>query len=212
MIRKARFPADQGSVLHARRLVSDAVVDVPDHVSEALALITSELATNAVRHGPSGFEIRIEQRSDCIHIEVEDDGGGAPIVRAPGLSETSGRGLQIVGALADEWGVIPRDGSEGKTVWARVTLPAVDDRLSRSAHGTTHRDDGGSGGTTGAPGTSGSPTSIRSIGTDGAPARTPLRRTRRAQSPETRASSRCQSAGHRHRLPERASRRLLRLT
>ena len=130
MIRKARFPADQRSVLHARRLVSDAVVDVPDHVSEALALITSELATNAVRHGPSGFEIRIEQRSDCIHIEVEDDGGGAPIVRAPGLSETSGRGLQIVGALADEWGVIPRDGSEGKTVWARVTLPAVDDRLS----------------------------------------------------------------------------------
>jgi len=96
MIRKARFPADQRSVLHARRLVSDAVVDVPDHVSEALALITSELATNAVRHGPSGFEIRIEQRSDCIHIEVEDDGGGAPIVRAPGLSETSGRGLQIV--------------------------------------------------------------------------------------------------------------------
>jgi anti-sigma regulatory factor (Ser/Thr protein kinase) len=126
---EAQFPAVRTSALNARRFVSEAIADVPEEVSDTIALIASELASNSVRHAASAFEIRIEQFPDRIHIEVEDDGGGEPIVKSPGPSDTSGRGLQIVTALADEWGVIPKGDSPGKTVWATIALQKNDDHI-----------------------------------------------------------------------------------
>jgi hypothetical protein len=107
--------------------VSEAIADVPGDVSDTVALIASELATNSVRHAASGFEIRIEQHPDRIHIEVEDDGVGEPVLRSPGPTDTSGRGLQIVTALADDWGVIPRPDAPGKTVWAMIIVRTRED-------------------------------------------------------------------------------------
>jgi anti-sigma regulatory factor (Ser/Thr protein kinase) len=129
---EAQFPAVRTSALSARRFVSDAVVNVPDEVSETIALIASELATNCVRHAASAFEIRIEQLPDRVHIEVEDDGTGDPVLRSPGLEETSGRGLQIVQALADEWGVIPKPETAGKTVWATIAIWSPHEEASDS--------------------------------------------------------------------------------
>lgn len=40
---------------------------------------------------------------------------------APGDAE-SGRGLLIVAGLATRWGVTPRDGAPGRTVWAELRL------------------------------------------------------------------------------------------
>ncbi|MFJ2751855.1 ATP-binding protein [Streptomyces sp. NPDC087297] len=86
-----------------------------------MVLCASELATNAVRHGvPCGrlFLVRLMAFDDTVRIEVHDSG--------PNWSErpsatvtadaTAGRGLFIVGALSDEWGVLPRN--PGKIVWA----------------------------------------------------------------------------------------------
>ena len=137
---RAQFPAVGTSALGARRFVSDALGDVPDQASESIILVASELATNAVRHAGSAFEIRIEQLPDRIHIEVEDDGGGQPVVRSPGPYDTSGRGLQIVEELADEWGVIPREGTEGKIVWATIPLRTTHDHLVQARHDETGRD------------------------------------------------------------------------
>ena len=124
---QASFPAVRTSALSARRFVADTVGDVPEEVSESVALIASELATNCVRHATaSAFEVRVERLPDRIVIEVEDDGAGDPVVRSPGPGDTSGRGLQIVSALADDWGVIPAPTSTGKTVWAAVTLRATE--------------------------------------------------------------------------------------
>jgi anti-sigma regulatory factor (Ser/Thr protein kinase) len=107
--------------------VADTVGDVPEDISESVALIASELATNCVRHATaSTFEVRVERLADRIVIEVEDDGVGDPVVRSPGPDDTSGRGLQIVSALADDWGVVPSPTSRGKTVWAAVTLRATE--------------------------------------------------------------------------------------
>jgi len=119
-----RFPAVGESVVRARRFVTDSVVEVPRDVSDALLVITSELATNCIRHGATTFEIRIDQQADRILIEAEDDSAGDPVVRSPAPTDTSGRGLQIVKALANSWGVVKQKGSGGKTVWAVLAVPA----------------------------------------------------------------------------------------
>jgi two-component sensor histidine kinase len=121
----ARFPAVRESVVKARQFVTDTIPDVPRDVSDTLLVIASELATNCVRHGASSFEIRLEQLPDRILIEAEDDVGGEPVVRSPTPYDTSGRGLQIVKALSDNWGVVRRPESTGKTVWAVLSVPAA---------------------------------------------------------------------------------------
>jgi anti-sigma regulatory factor (Ser/Thr protein kinase) len=154
MMHEAQFPAVKTSALSARRFVSESIVNVPREVTETVALIASELATNSLRHAASAFEIRVEQLPDRIHIEVEDDGGGHPVVKSPDPSDTSGRGLQIVQALADEWGVIPKPQAPGKTVWVTIALPLTE-MSARQAEGDAaegdegpHRRSGSSGSTT----------------------------------------------------------------
>jgi anti-sigma regulatory factor (Ser/Thr protein kinase) len=110
----------------ARRFVTNTVAGVEKDVSDALNVIASELASNCVRHGASSFQIRIEQDQDRVLIEVEDDCGGEPVMRSPGPTDTSGRGLLITAALADNWGVRNDPAGTGKTVWAVVGLPARD--------------------------------------------------------------------------------------
>ncbi|CAM5543215.1 ATP-binding protein [Streptomyces pseudogriseolus] len=116
----------------ARRLVSHRL-DSWGHpyggrVNETLALITAELAANAVRHGHVAgrdFHVRLSQGTDAVRVEVSDTRTErVPVLadaEAPGEAE-SGRGLLIVAGLATRWGVTPRDGAPGKTVWAELRL------------------------------------------------------------------------------------------
>jgi anti-sigma regulatory factor (Ser/Thr protein kinase) len=83
-----------------------------------IRLCVSEAVTNALVHGvPPGrmVAVRIEAGKDQVRAEVRDSGDGAPVLRVPGLEEEHGRGLHLVGELADDWGVTPH--SVGKTVW-----------------------------------------------------------------------------------------------
>ena len=130
MKRSSRFPAVGESVVGARRFVAESVVDVPRDVADTLSVIASELATNCIRHGASNFEIRVDQLPDRILLEAEDDGEGEPIVRSPGPTDTSGRGLQIVRGLADSWGVAKESDSARKTVWAVITIHPERERHS----------------------------------------------------------------------------------
>ncbi len=120
----ARLPAVKESVTQARDFVMGAIGAVPSDARDAVMVVTSELTSNSVRHGASSFEVSIEQFSDRIVIEVHDDGDGDPVMRYPGPTDTSGRGLQITRALAETWGVRRVPGSAGKTVWAVVRIPA----------------------------------------------------------------------------------------
>lgn len=52
--------------------------------------------------------------SASARIEVHDSGGGTP--RIPDARDEGGRGLLLVAALSDSWGVGKRD--PGKVVWA----------------------------------------------------------------------------------------------
>jgi len=93
-------------------------------VADDVIHCASELAANAVRHSRSRraggtFTVRAEAYpGDYVWIEVEDE-GGTWLEAAP--DPERGHGLEIVHALASEWGV---EGDEdSRVVWARVDWP-----------------------------------------------------------------------------------------
>jgi anti-sigma regulatory factor (Ser/Thr protein kinase) len=117
------YGRDRRSVAAARRLTWWSLKywemehwDRADDVS----LCVSELATNALVHGVPpgrGFLLRVRYDGAVLRVEVHDSGSGWPCL-AEGAGE-GGRGLRIVDALADKWGVGHRD--PGKVVWAEFT-------------------------------------------------------------------------------------------
>jgi anti-sigma regulatory factor (Ser/Thr protein kinase) len=102
-------------VAAARHFVRDLLRDQPDGIVEAVELMTSELATNSVRHAHSDFELVVDDSRERVRVEVSDTGDGQPMLRSPTISERSGRGLRIVQALSDAWGSVPS--TNGKMVW-----------------------------------------------------------------------------------------------
>jgi len=102
------------AVAAARRFVREALAEQPPEVVEAAEIMTSELATNCVRHAHSDFELVIEC-GGRVRVEVRDSGDGRPRLRSPTPRQPSGRGLRIVEDMSDAWGVIPT--GEGKAVW-----------------------------------------------------------------------------------------------
>ncbi|UYQ63662.1 ATP-binding protein [Streptomyces peucetius] len=83
-----------------------------------VTLCVSELAANALVHGVPpgrGYLLRmwLYEQGCALRVEVHDSGYGRPRVRRP--EGESGRGLLLVDALADRWGVGPRE--PGKVVW-----------------------------------------------------------------------------------------------
>jgi anti-sigma regulatory factor (Ser/Thr protein kinase) len=115
------FPNHAASVALARRFTHEALDDVDLAVSEEVVLMVSELVSNSVRHAASDFTVAVDRRGDEITVNVTDGGSGRPALRAPALTDQSGRGLRIVQAFADSWGVTDSDGA-GKTVWFRVSM------------------------------------------------------------------------------------------
>ncbi len=116
------FPSTPPSVTAARRYVVQRLGDVPPHLREAIAVMVSELATNSVQHARSDFLVRVKRGDDRVRVEVSDLGSGEPALRSPQPREVAGRGLRIVGALSDDWGVTVTPPA-GKLVWFTVQLP-----------------------------------------------------------------------------------------
>ncbi len=92
--------------------------------ADDVILCASELAANAALHShsrlPGGtFTVRATVSPDLYaRIEVEDDGG--PWNQGM-IDPTRHHGLDIVRALADEWGI---DGDHTtRTIWARFDWP-----------------------------------------------------------------------------------------
>ncbi|MBC9727184.1 anti-sigma regulatory factor [Streptomyces sp. TRM68367] len=88
--------------------------------------IVAELATNAATHGRApgrDFRLLLYVVAETLRIEVTDTRDDhLPTPQAPLPDADSGRGLLIVGTLADRWGVAPGP-SPRKTVWAECALP-----------------------------------------------------------------------------------------
>ena len=108
-----------GAPARARKLAVGGLVS--GEPRDIVELLVSELVTNAVLHAHTEIELTVRDLGDCIRVEVSDDSPRLPELHPAGLTE-SGRGLQIVDALASRWGTEGRTG--GKTVWFEVTTTA----------------------------------------------------------------------------------------
>jgi anti-sigma regulatory factor (Ser/Thr protein kinase) len=114
------FPAGPESVPAARRYVTEMLDRVPAGPTGTAALLVSELASNAVRHaGGSEFEVEVQAFPDegRVWVGFTDRDSGLPVLRAPADTAEHGRGLHLVGRLADSWGARRRRFSAEKTVW-----------------------------------------------------------------------------------------------
>lgn len=85
-----------------------------------LALLTSELVANAVRHAEG--EVTVGARTDgrSVVVEVCDGSTVRPVLLRQSPSALGGRGVDIIDRLAEAWGVRARTG--GKVVWFAVPL------------------------------------------------------------------------------------------
>jgi two-component sensor histidine kinase len=118
-------------------------------VVDIVSLAVSELVTNALLHAHTQIEVELCVVNGALEVCVADHDPRRPILRpmrtdlladldaAAGVSAemderqglkvgasgsvAAGRGLLIVDALADEWGVSER--ADGKEVWLTLAVP-----------------------------------------------------------------------------------------
>ncbi|HET9692176.1 MAG TPA: ATP-binding protein [Acidimicrobiales bacterium] len=112
------FAPVESEIAAVRRFVAQAAGSCPCDADMA-ALVASELATNAVLHARSAFTVTVWPGDDGITIEVLDENPRRPSASNAGPRDLSGRGLQLIDAVCDAWGVRPND--DGKAVWAHLT-------------------------------------------------------------------------------------------
>ncbi|WP_405998912.1 ATP-binding protein [Streptomyces sp. NBC_00829] len=98
-------------------------------IEDTALVVLSELLTNAVRHAHVSpgreIETRFQLAGGDLRIEVHDASDVRPHKRAASSDSECGRGLALVGVLADQWGVSER-GGVGKSVWALMSVPPRD--------------------------------------------------------------------------------------
>src|SRR6185437_8957744 len=93
---KADFVPSLDSPRRARQFVTSVLVDCPAALVETVALVTSELATNAVAHTGAPFSVEVLRGLHALRIEVTDPLDRLPVIQAISLSRGGGRGLVIV--------------------------------------------------------------------------------------------------------------------
>jgi anti-sigma regulatory factor (Ser/Thr protein kinase) len=117
---------DPASAALVRRSIADdlSARDVAPHSIDDVVLVASELVGNAVIHASASFEdeldITWELEPEAVVVRVHDGSDAVPRQRSTNQSETGGRGLTIVAAIALDWGV--RRTGHGKQVWARIPV------------------------------------------------------------------------------------------
>jgi anti-sigma regulatory factor (Ser/Thr protein kinase) len=92
-----------------------------------VAVVVSELLSNALRHGLPGLaasSLDRQIRLGLVHsgpsvlCAVADPSDQLPVPREPGWLEESGRGLHVIASLSDRWGSCTAPWRPGKVVWA----------------------------------------------------------------------------------------------
>lgn len=112
------LPPTAESASVARWLVNDLLKDLVDpDTRDTAALLTTELVSNAIRHTRDELVITVRLAGGLLRVGVSDSSHRRPQLVQVGSRDTSGRGLHLVEAMADRWGVDPDDRGLGKTVW-----------------------------------------------------------------------------------------------
>jgi PAS domain S-box-containing protein len=123
--RSVRLPPDLGSARRARELLRRVLTGANrlDCLDEA-ELACTELVTNAVLHAHTEVEVTVEV-TDAVRVAVRDFNPSPPLQRHYDVQATTGRGLALVAAVSDAYGIVHL-GTEGKAIWFTVGGPRSD--------------------------------------------------------------------------------------
>lgn len=117
------------SVARLRHFVIQAVQERSPGVDcDTVALLVSEIATNALVHGTGDVRLRVVPQPRSVRVEVLDGSTSVPTKRAAAVLDEGGRGIALVEAMASDWGVDVTP--EGKTVWFEVVAGQLDRKPS----------------------------------------------------------------------------------
>ena len=110
----------------ARRAVEVLRPRVEASTFNDVKLLVSELVTNSVQHaGPRSdpwVGVRLSVLTKTVRVEVTDSGPGfRPRISTVPRDRDSGRGLYLVGAISDRWGV---DRKGITRVWFEIAASA----------------------------------------------------------------------------------------
>jgi anti-sigma regulatory factor (Ser/Thr protein kinase) len=122
---QAAFPAELRSAAEARRFAERTLQGWScDRLIDSARLLVSELVVNAVIHAHTPADLRLCFNGTVLRVEVSDGSMHAPRRRPYSPTATTGRGLMILDAVADHWGV--DIGTGAKTVWFELDAANVE--------------------------------------------------------------------------------------
>ena len=111
------LPAGPTSAAEARGFLWEALKDQDVSLDlDAAALLTTEIASNAARHGKEPIRVSVTLEKEGLRVSVHDQGPGFDPNEAAALG--TAYGVTLVRQLASEWGV--ERGAEGTEVWFRI--------------------------------------------------------------------------------------------
>jgi anti-sigma regulatory factor (Ser/Thr protein kinase) len=120
---RRRFEPRPQDVGRARHWFRACLRQLPAVDADAAEAVFAEVAANAVRHGRGRVTVTVEFLGTAVRCAIRDGGWRVPQLTSawrPDLED--GRGMVIIEALADRWGV--RRHLLGKTVWFEIRVPA----------------------------------------------------------------------------------------
>ncbi|WP_328330428.1 MULTISPECIES: ATP-binding protein [unclassified Streptomyces] len=105
----------------ARAFAENLDPSLDTEMADTLALVVSELATNALRHGGGRYTLRLTVTPEAVCLAVSDPSPTPPRERTPDLNGgTGGFGWHMIRRLTDSVTTTPGPG-QGKTMHARLT-------------------------------------------------------------------------------------------
>ncbi|MFC4502246.1 MULTISPECIES: ATP-binding protein [Streptomyces] len=113
------------SARHIRRIIRSFLEDWNlQPLTDPVELATTELIANVIRHVPDHHcTFLLLKRREGVRVEVTDNHPELPTPPTTlDLESESGRGLFLLDAMVDRWGVSPASGG-GKTVWFECDQP-----------------------------------------------------------------------------------------
>lgn len=119
------FPGSADYLRAVRRFTRTVVGDVPG--VRDVVQVANELAANAILHTASGeeggtFVLHLATFTNRWQVRVDDMGGmGVPRMCTASEEDEAGRGLTLVAALSESWGVL--GDCYARAVWAEISKP-----------------------------------------------------------------------------------------
>ncbi|MET7639949.1 ATP-binding protein [Streptomyces sp. NPDC005438] len=130
LARHVQLPARPSAVGRSREWASEQLRlwGFAEDFVDTVELVMSEFFTNAVIHTDSSFiACSLRKAGGRLRIEVVDEGTGHSecAARQPNDEDINGRGLMLVDAVTDQWGVSTPTQGNGRVVWAELSHPSA---------------------------------------------------------------------------------------